>query len=149
MPRVKKTTDRDHRYTLRLDRASYLFIESQAKTGDFRAGPDYIRWLIKKAQGGESAALEDLQASILNTLGNTDQEIDRLRQQGNALFSLTVAFVRTFLHSSPELPQEQRRVAAAGVNKRFDLIMQAVRQDFRSGDSTAMERLLRESHASD
>ena len=138
MPKPQRTTDQPFRYNIRVDAATHRFIEEQAKAGAFKSGHEYVRWLLRRARAGDSAA-EDMQAIILNSLANTDQEIDMLRQQTNALFSLVQASVRQLLSCLPELPSDQRRMIAATVNKRFDHILQAVAKDFRSGSSSTLE----------
>jgi Arc/MetJ-type ribon-helix-helix transcriptional regulator len=114
------------RYTVRLDRATHLWVEEQAKNGHYKSGQDFIRELVKKERSGKNSAFEGLEDSILATLNAQTRELEQTQATSYASFAAVMGLANLFLQTHMPPTREAKQVIDANHRRRLDAFLKEV-----------------------
>lgn len=128
-----------HRYTVRLDQATFDWVAGKAKEGGFRSGQDFIRELVKRERAGNTDAFNGLEARIAATLVAQSAVIERIQRTGFANFAAVMNLANLFLQTLLPPTREARQVLDANYKKRFDKFIQELGMEMKGRWANALQ----------
>ncbi len=133
------------RYTVRLDRATHLWVEEQAKRRHHKSGQDFIRDLVKRERSGKTSAFQGLEESIVATLTAQTAEIERAQVTSYAGFASVIGLANLFLQTLLPPTREAKQVLDANHQRRLNTFLKEVGIGMKGTWADALQDLAAES----
>jgi len=130
---------------VRLDRATHLWVEEQAKNGHYKSGQDFIRELVKRERSGRNSAFDSLEDSIVATLNAQTRELEQTQATSYASFAAVMGLANLFLQTLMPPTREAKQVIDANHKRRLEAFLKEVGIGMKGTWADALEDLAAES----
>jgi hypothetical protein len=139
-PKKRERTDLlVHRYTVRLDRATHEWVESQAKKAGHATGHEFIRELVKRERTGTTDAFLGLEERIAATLVAQSVEIERMQLTSYASFAAVMNLANLFLSTLLPPTREAKQVLDANHKQRLDKFIKELGMEMKGRWANALQ----------